>query len=82
MIVTNEDPLNAQEEEAGGCHSITNEEEVVVAYTRENRGGSAQHATRATQMEEAVFIRASISKEDPSNAHQEGSVFCKNNKEL
>ena len=34
-VNTNEDPPNAQEEE-------------VVVFTRENRGGSAQHATRAT----------------------------------
>ena len=58
----------------------TPEEEVVVVvvFTRENRGGSAQHATRATPTrsshgpmeEEAVFIRGVNTNEDPPNAHQ------------
>ena len=51
---------------------------MVVVFTRENRGGSAQHATRATPTrsshrpmeEEAVFIRGVNTNEDPPNAHQ------------
>ena len=41
------------------------EEEVVVVFTRENRGGSAQE-----EEEEDVFIRDSITNEDPPNAYQ------------
>ena len=37
-----------EEEEAVFIRGSIEEEEVVVVYTRETRGGSAQHATRAT----------------------------------
>ena len=45
------------------CEEVE-EEVVVVVFTLENRGGSAQHATRATptrwEEEEVLFIRDSI----------------------
>ena len=47
-----------------------------MVFTRENRGGSAQHATRVTLLqeeeeeEEAVFISVVNTNEDPPNAHQ------------
>ena len=42
--------LEGEEEAVFIRHSSTKEEEevVVVVFTRENRGGPAQHATRAT----------------------------------
>ena len=47
---------------------------MVMVFTRENRGGSAplntQHAQDGEKGDEAVFIRGSITKEDPPNAHQ------------
>ena len=40
-----------EEEEAVFIRGVnTNEEEEEVVFTRENRGGSAQHATRATPL--------------------------------
>jgi hypothetical protein len=46
---------------------IRQEEEEVV-FTRENRGGSTQHATRATP--EVVFIRGVNTNEDSPNARR------------
>ena len=51
-------------EEHGDAHR--KEEEDVMVFTRENRGGSAQQ-TRNTRKEELFVI---VPNEDPSNAHQ------------
>ena len=55
VVNTNEDPPNEHQAQHrpnprfGNCTpNLLEEEEVKVVFTRENRGGSAQHATRAT----------------------------------
>ena len=50
-----------EEEEEEEVVEVEVEVEVVMVFTRESRGGSAQHATRATleeEEEEVVFIGA------------------------
>ena len=57
-VKTNEDSPNAQHAPHRPVQDEEKEEEEAeeeVVFTRENRGESAQHATRATP--EAVFIR-------------------------
>ena len=47
-VNTNEDSPNAQHAPHRSVQDTGQEEEVEVVFTRENRGGSAQHATRPT----------------------------------
>ena len=49
------------------------EEEVVVVFTRKNRGGSAQHATRATPTQEVCWTRGTRRKTAEAGVRDETS---------